>query len=110
MKTGFRHRAASRNKQSPRFSSFTKKKFATPVKAAPTSVSNSAIAAAPSKPACGINSKSVAKDINRDDFVKVQARVELYRNRPQLSVIQVRVAKPEEIDHRRLSRPHALRH
>lgn len=42
--------------------------------------------------------EAVAKDINRDDFVKVQARVELYRNRPQLSVIQVRVAKPEEID------------
>ena len=40
----------------------------------------------------------VAKDINRDDFVKVQARVEVYRNRPQLSVIQVRIAKPEEID------------
>jgi 3'-5' exoribonuclease len=40
----------------------------------------------------------VAKDINRDDFVKVQARVEVYRNRPQLSVIQVRVARPEEID------------
>src|SRR5580704_8352848 len=29
---------------------------------------------------------------------KVQARVEVYRNRPQLSVIQVRIAKPEEID------------
>ena len=42
--------------------------------------------------------ESVAKDINRDDFVKVQARVEVYRNRPQLSVIQVRIAKPEEID------------
>ena len=40
----------------------------------------------------------VAKDINRDDFVKVQARVEVYRNRPQLSVIQVRIARPEEID------------
>src|SRR6202000_2219975 len=42
--------------------------------------------------------EAVAKDIHRDDFVKVQARVELYRNRPQLSVIQVRIAKPEEID------------
>src|SRR5579871_3333274 len=40
----------------------------------------------------------VAKDINRDDFVKVQARVELYRNRPQLAVIQCRIARPEEID------------
>jgi 3'-5' exoribonuclease len=42
--------------------------------------------------------EAAAKGINRDDFVKVQARVELYRNRPQLSVMQVRVAKPEEID------------
>src|SRR5271154_2481046 len=39
-----------------------------------------------------------AKDINRDDFVKVQARVEIYRNRPQLSLQQFRRAKPEEID------------
>src|SRR5258705_3809657 len=42
--------------------------------------------------------ENVAKDINRDDFVKVQGRVELYRNRPQLAVQQVRLAKPEEID------------
>jgi 3'-5' exoribonuclease len=42
--------------------------------------------------------ESVVKDINRDDFVKVQARVEIYRNRPQLSVQQVRLAKPEEVD------------
>ena len=42
--------------------------------------------------------EAAAKGINRDDFVKVQARVEIYRNRPQLSVMQVRVAKPEEID------------
>jgi 3'-5' exoribonuclease len=42
--------------------------------------------------------ESVAKDIQRDDFVKVQARVELYRNRPQLAVQQVRLARPEEID------------
>jgi len=39
-----------------------------------------------------------AKDINRDDFVKVQARVEVYRNRPQLAVQQLRLAKPDEID------------
>ncbi len=38
------------------------------------------------------------KDINRDDFVKVQARVEIYKNRPQLSLQQLRLAKPEEID------------
>ena len=42
--------------------------------------------------------ESAVKDINRDDFVKVQARVEIYRNRPQLSVMQVRLAKPEEVD------------
>jgi 3'-5' exoribonuclease len=39
-----------------------------------------------------------AKDINRDDFVKVQARVEIYRNKPQLSLQQLRLAKPEEVD------------
>ncbi len=39
-----------------------------------------------------------AKGINRDDFVKVQGRVEIYRNRPQLAVMQLRLAKPEEID------------
>src|ERR1700751_3953984 len=38
------------------------------------------------------------KNINRDDFVKVNARVEIYRNRPQLSLQQLRLAKPEEID------------
>jgi 3'-5' exoribonuclease len=42
--------------------------------------------------------ESTAKGVNRDDFVKVQARVELYRNRPQLALLQVRLAKPEEID------------
>src|SRR5690242_21442893 len=42
--------------------------------------------------------EAAAKGINRDDFVKVQGRVELYRNRPQLAVMQVRLAKPEEID------------
>src|SRR5207249_10838895 len=40
----------------------------------------------------------VAKDISRDDFVKVNARVEIYRNRPQLALLQLRLAKPEEID------------
>jgi 3'-5' exoribonuclease len=42
--------------------------------------------------------ESAAKEISRDDFVKVQARVEVYRDRPQLSVLQVRRAKPEEIE------------
>jgi 3'-5' exoribonuclease len=38
------------------------------------------------------------KDISRDDFVKVQGRVELYRGKPQISLQQVRIAKPEEVD------------
>jgi 3'-5' exoribonuclease len=42
--------------------------------------------------------EAIAKDIHRDDFVKVQARVEVYRNRPQLAIVQVRLARPEEID------------
>jgi 3'-5' exoribonuclease len=41
---------------------------------------------------------AVAKEINRDDFVKVQARVEVYRNKPQLSLLQLRLAKSEEVD------------
>ncbi len=41
---------------------------------------------------------AAVKDISRDDFVKVQARVEIYRNKPQLSLQQLRLAKPEEID------------
>jgi len=42
--------------------------------------------------------ETIAKEFGRDDFVKVQARVEIYRNRPQLSLLQVRRAKPEEVD------------
>jgi 3'-5' exoribonuclease len=42
--------------------------------------------------------ENAAKEVARDDIVKVQARVELYRNRPQLAILQVRVARPEEID------------
>jgi len=42
--------------------------------------------------------EKLAKDVSRDDFVKVQARVEIYRNKPQLSLQQFRLAKPEEID------------
>src|SRR5260370_26118085 len=37
-----------------------------------------------------------AKEIHRDDFVKVQARGEIYRNKPQLSLQQLRRAKPAE--------------
>ena len=40
----------------------------------------------------------MAKGVSRDDFVKVQARVEIYRNRVQLLLQQFRVARPEEID------------
>jgi 3'-5' exoribonuclease len=40
----------------------------------------------------------LAKTVNRDDFIKVQARVEIYRNRPQLSLQQLRLARPDEID------------
>lgn len=42
--------------------------------------------------------ESAAKEVARDDIVKVQARVEIYRNRPQLAILQVRLARPEEID------------
>jgi 3'-5' exoribonuclease len=42
--------------------------------------------------------ESIAKEFGRDDFVKVQARVEIYRNKPQLALLQVRRAKPEEVD------------
>ena len=41
---------------------------------------------------------ALAKDVARDDFVKVQARVEIYRGKPQLSLLQFRRAKPEEIE------------
>lgn len=39
-----------------------------------------------------------AKDVSRDDIVKVEGRVEIYRNKPQISLRQFRRAKPEEID------------
>jgi 3'-5' exoribonuclease len=42
--------------------------------------------------------EAFAKDVNRDDFIKVQARVEIYRNKPQLSLQQFRLARPAEID------------
>jgi len=42
--------------------------------------------------------ESYAKDVHRDDFVKVQGRVELYRNKFQLVLQQFRLAKPEEIE------------
>jgi 3'-5' exoribonuclease len=39
-----------------------------------------------------------AKDIGRGDVVKVNARVESYRNKLQLTLQQLRLAKPEEVD------------
>lgn len=42
--------------------------------------------------------EAAAKDLARDDFVKVQARVEIYRNKPQLALQQLRKARPEEIE------------
>src|SRR6202795_950296 len=39
-----------------------------------------------------------AKDISRDDIVKVNARVEICRNKPQLTLQQLRLAKPEEVE------------
>jgi 3'-5' exoribonuclease len=42
--------------------------------------------------------ESAAKDVNRDDFIKVQARVEIYKSLPQLALLQLRLARPEEID------------
>ncbi len=39
-----------------------------------------------------------APTISRDDFVKVQARVEMYRNRAQLILERLRRAEPAEVD------------
>lgn len=39
-----------------------------------------------------------AHDITRDDFVKVEGRVELYRDKPQLAILQMRKAKTDEIE------------
>src|SRR6201987_1403799 len=40
----------------------------------------------------------VAQEVAREDIVKVEARVELYRDRTQLALVQVRKARPEEIE------------
>jgi 3'-5' exoribonuclease len=42
--------------------------------------------------------ETAAKDISRGDVVKVNARVESYRNKFQLTLQQLRLAKPEEVD------------
>jgi 3'-5' exoribonuclease len=41
---------------------------------------------------------AVSREVEREDIVKVQGRVEIYRGKPQFSVQQMRKAKPEEID------------
>jgi 3'-5' exoribonuclease len=42
--------------------------------------------------------EEMVQDVVRDDFVKVEGRVELYRDRPQLALLQFRKARPEEIE------------
>jgi 3'-5' exoribonuclease len=44
------------------------------------------------------NFEAAADAIARDDFVKVQARVEVYRNRTQLALDRLRRAEPGEVD------------
>ena len=44
------------------------------------------------------NFEDAAGVVERDDFVKVQARVEVYRNKTQLAVERLRRAEPSEID------------
>jgi 3'-5' exoribonuclease len=39
-----------------------------------------------------------APTISRDDFVKIQGRVEMYRNRPQVMLDRLRRAEPAEVD------------
>jgi 3'-5' exoribonuclease len=38
------------------------------------------------------------REVEREDIVKVQGRVEIYRGKPQFSVQQMRKAKPDEVD------------
>jgi len=42
--------------------------------------------------------EAASREVEREDIVKVQGRVEIYRGKPQFSVQQMRKAKPEEID------------
>jgi 3'-5' exoribonuclease len=46
------------------------------------------------------NFEEAASSINRDDFVKVQGRIELYRERPQIALDRLRKAEPDEIEPR----------
>ena len=42
--------------------------------------------------------EEAAQAVQRDDIVKIQARVEVYRNKPQLMLDRMRPAEPGEID------------
>ncbi len=42
--------------------------------------------------------EDAAQTVQRDDIVKIQARVEVYRNKPQLMLDRLRPAEPGEID------------
>src|SRR5262245_13028533 len=42
--------------------------------------------------------ETAAQDVAREDIVKVEARVELYRDRTQLALLQIRKARPDEIE------------
>ena len=44
------------------------------------------------------NAEEISASVDRDDFVKVQARVELYRNKTQLSLDKLRRATASEIE------------
>jgi 3'-5' exoribonuclease len=44
------------------------------------------------------NAEELSATFGRDDIIKVQARVESYRNRVQLAVDRVRRAQPDEVD------------
>src|SRR5438132_11062149 len=45
------------------------------------------------------NFELLVHDLARDDFVKVEGRVELYRVSPQFSRFEPRKARPTEIEH-----------
>jgi len=46
------------------------------------------------------NFEDAAATINRDDFIRVQGRVELYRERPQIALDRLRKAEAKEIEPR----------
>jgi 3'-5' exoribonuclease len=42
--------------------------------------------------------EAAVQEVAREDIVKIEARVELYRDRTQLALVQIRKARVEEID------------